>query len=166
MNLLNFMKEMIMKNFSRLPVILSLFLILSPLSAFAGQWNTNKNGVVLGGYDVVSYHTADRAIKGSPRFAAKYDGVKFYFTTKQHRDMFIKNPEKYTPKYHGYCAFAVGAKNAKVPANADTFKLYNGELFVFFNDLNEGKKFNTKIPWNNDEKKLFLQAEKNWEKLK
>lgn len=155
-----------MKNISRLPVILSLLLILLPLSVFAGKWNTNKNGVVLEGYDVVSYHTEDRAIKGLSRLATEYDGVKFYFSTKQHRDMFIKSPEKYAPKFNGYCAFAVGAKNAKVPANADTFKMYNGKLLVFFNDLHEGKKFNTKIPWNNDEKTLFLQAEKNWAKLK
>ena len=46
----------------------------------------------------------------------------------------------------------MAAKNAKVPANADTFKIYNGELLVLFNDNHEGQKFNTKIPWNANEK--------------
>lgn len=156
-----------MKQFSQRPVIFSLLLaILLPFSAFAGDWNTNKNGVVLDGYDIISYRTKDQAIKGSSKFAATYDDVKFYFTSKEHRDMFIKNAKKYIPKYNGYCAFAMGAKNAKVPANADTFKMYNGELLVFFNDLYDGNKFNTKIPWNNNEKKLYAQAEKNWKKLK
>ncbi len=158
---------MIMKNILQPTVILSLLLtILLPLSVFAGNWNTNKNGVVLNGYDIVSYRTADHATKGSAKFAAKYDGVKFYFSSKKHRDMFIKNAKKYIPKYNGYCAFAMASHNAKVPANADTFKLYNGELLMFFNDLYKGGKFNTKIPWNNDEKNFFVQAEKNWKKLK
>ncbi len=158
-----------MKQFSQRPVILSLLLVLVfllPVSAFAGDWNTNKKGVVLDGYDIISYRTKDQATRGSSNFAATYDGVKFYFATRKHRDMFVKNAKKYIPKYNGYCAFAMGAKNAKVPANADTFKMYNGELLVFFNDLYDGNKFNTKIPWNNNEKKLFVQAEKNWIKLK
>ena len=151
-----------MKFLSRLPIFMSLFLTAS---AFAGDWNTN-NGVVLDGYDVVSYRTDDQAIKGSSDISAKYDNVTFNFVTKEHKDMFVKNPEKYIPKYNGYCAFAVGVQDAKVPANADTFKMYNGELLVFFNDMYKGKKFNTKVPWNNEEKNLYEKAESNWAKLK
>jgi len=140
--------------------------ILLPIQAFAGDWNTNQNGVVLDGFDVVSYRSDNKATKGSSNFKAKYDGATFYFSNKKHRNMFTKNPKLYIPKYNGYCAFAVGAKNAKVPANADTFKIYNGELLVFFNDYHDGNKFNTKIPWNSNEKTLFSQAESNWSKLK
>jgi hypothetical protein len=69
-----------MKNISRLAILLPLILVvLSPISSFAGEWNTNKNGVVLDGYDVVSYCTDDQAIKGSSELSAKYDGAKFYF---------------------------------------------------------------------------------------
>ncbi len=154
-------------NILRETTIKSLVLmLLLPVSAFAGDWNTNKNGVVLDGYDVVSYRTDDKATKGLPKLSAKYDGATFYFSTKEHLNMFVKNQKQYVPKYNGYCAFAMGAKNMKVPANADTFKMYNGELLVFFNDLYEGNKFNTKVPWNNDEKKLYSQAENNWSKLK
>ncbi len=144
----------------------SLVLLLASLSAFAGEWNTNEKGVVLDGYDVVSYRTVDRASKGSSKFSTIYDGAKFYFVNQQHRDLFSKNPQLYVPKYNGFCAFAVGANNAKVPANPDTFKMYNGELLVFFNDQWDGQKFNTKLPWNSDEQKLFAQAEINWKKLK
>ena len=91
--------------------------------------------------------------------------LNFQFSSKENRDAFVNNPAHYVPKYNGYCAFAVGAKGAKVPANPDSFKLYNGELLVFFNDLYDGKQFNTKIPWNADERKLHSQAETNWKKL-
>jgi YHS domain-containing protein len=152
-----------MKNTTRISS--AIILLISSLSVFAGEWNTNKAGVVLDGYDVVAYHDSDAAIKGSPSYSAKYDGVTFYFATEEHKGMFVEDPQVYVPKYNGYCAFAIGAKNAKVPANADTFKMYNGELLVFFNDQWEGQKFNTKVPWNNDEKALFTQAESNWKEL-
>lgn len=141
-------------------------ILLFPLAVFAGDWNTDKQGVVLDGYDVVAYQTDDSAVKGSARYSLKYDGVTFFFVSKEHKKMFAKDPQKYIPKYNGYCAFAMGAKNAKVPANADTFKMYNGELLVFFNDLYEGKKFNTKVPWNASEKGFYSKAEDNWTKMK
>ncbi|MFT4562344.1 MAG: hypothetical protein ACI9BW_002088, partial [Gammaproteobacteria bacterium] len=39
-----------------------------------------------------------------------------------------------TIAYNAYCAFAAAHHNAKVPANADTFALNNGEPLQFFND--------------------------------
>ncbi len=143
----------------------SILLLMSTALAHAGSWNTDANNVVLDGYDVVAYRNSDRAVKGSPDYTATYDGVKFQFSNKQNLTAFKQDPQLYLPQYHGFCAFAMGAKNAKVPANADTFKLYNGKLLVFFNDMYEGQKFNTKIPWNQDEKKLYSQAEKNWRQM-
>ena len=49
--------------------------------------------------------------------------------------MFQQNRARFAPKFNGYCAFAAGHHNAKVPANADTFKFYNGELLVFWDRL-------------------------------
>ena len=56
---------------------------LLPLSSFAGEWNTNRNGVVLDEYGVVSYRNNDQAIKGSSKLSAKYDGSKFYFSNSE-----------------------------------------------------------------------------------
>ena len=120
----------------------------------AATWNTNAEGVVLDGYDVVAYRAHDRAEPGSPRHAAEYDGATFYFANAERRALFLQEPERYVPEYHEFCVFAVGARNARVPANPDSFKLYNGELLVFFNDEYEGRKFNTKILWSADERAL------------
>lgn len=154
-----------MDNMTHKWTLTALFLtLILPFSAFAAEWNTNKDGVVLDGYDVVAYRTQAQAVKGSDKFTAEHDGVKFHFSSKEHKELFVEDPELYVPKYNGYCALAVAGKKAKVPANADTFKMYNGELLVFFNDVtNSGNKFNTKVPWNKDEENLFEQAEENWE---
>ena len=148
------------------PILAILITYFSSFAVNASDWNTNKDGVVLDGYDVVAYQKNDKAVKGLADHSAQYDGVMFYFSSQAHKDLFTENPIAYAPKYNGYCAFAVGQNGAKVPANPDTFKMYNGELLVFFNDLYEGNKFNTKIPWNENENDLFSKAQQNWINMK
>jgi len=149
----------------RLTTGIALVLLSLGNAVFAGSWNTNDKGVVLDGYDVVAYHSADKAVRGSDKYVATHDGAKFHFASADNLATFEGNPAQYAPKFNGYCAFAAAHHNAKVPANADTFKMYNGELLMFFNDLNEGKKFNTKIPWNNNERTLYSTAVENWKTL-
>jgi len=90
------------------------------------------------------------------------EGAKFWFTSEEHRNTFRKNPEKYAPQYGGYCAFAMAMKNTRVPSDPRTFKLYNGKLYLFFNDYYEGTPFNTIIPWNADEANMKQKADANW----
>ena len=155
-----------MNNLTKYGYIFSLFLMLVATHSLAADWNTNNEGIVLDGYDVVAYKTEDSARQGLAEYSAQYDGVTFYFTSEKNRELFTSEPTQYIPKYNGYCAFAVGANNTKVPASPDTFKYYNGELLVFFNDLYEGNKFNTKVPWNENEGALYTQAQQNWTQLK
>ena len=146
-------------------LLFTLICMIVAVDATAGSWNTNDKNVGLDGYDVVAYRTMDKAVKGSATHSAKYDGAEFHFASAENMATFKKDPVAYAPKFNGYCAFAASHHNAKVPANADTFKLYNGELLMFFNDLNEGKKFNTKVPWNGNEKALYATAVTNWKTL-
>jgi len=146
-------------------LIYTLVSLLLSVNASAGSWNTNDKNVVLDGYDVVAYRTMDMAVKGSASNSATYDGAEFHFANAENLAKFNEAPARYAPKFNGYCAFAAAHHNAKVPANADTFKLYNGELLMFFNDLNEGQKFNTKVPWNGDEQALYATAVTNWKTL-
>ena len=124
------------------------------------KWSTNEAGMAIDGYDVVAYFTMDQALRGKSRYKATYEGATFHFANATHRDMFTKEPGKYAPKYGGHCAFAVAAKKAKVPADRKTFKIHNGQLLLFFIDLWDDKKFNTKVPWNQDEQAMYSTAEK------
>jgi len=126
----------------------------------------NNEGVAIKGYDVVAYHTQNTAIEGDSQYAVENDGVKWYFASAENMKLFQATPEKYKPAYGGYCAFAVGKMNQKVPVDPETFKIYNGELLLFFNDEYQGKPMNTIIPWNQDEKELKAAADKNWSSLK
>ena len=59
----------------------------------------------------------------------------------------------------------MGMKNAKVESDPESFKLYNGKLYLFFNDYMEGEPFNTIIPWNADEQNAKKMADANWQAM-
>lgn len=129
------------------------------------MYNTTDENVAIGGYDVVAYFTQNEAIRGSQKFSAKHDNVDFYFSSQENQKAFRENPDGFLPQYGGWCAFAVGMQKSKVPSDPNTFKLYNGKLYLFFNDYYKGAPFNTIVPWNSDEKNIKLKADQNWPEL-
>ena len=134
----------------------------STTASESGRWHVNQKNQVLDGYDVVAYQSADKAVRGQPQYATTFEGARFLFVSAENRETFRNDPGKYAPSYGGFCAFAMGKAGQKVPANPETFKMYNGKLLVFFNDLHQGKQFNTKVPWNGSEQTLHANAEQNW----
>jgi YHS domain-containing protein len=139
-------------------ITLLLFLISSTF--FAQNYNTKK-GFIADGYDVVSYFD-QKAEKGNKEFTAEFDGVKFKFSSKQNLALFKENPRKYTPKYGGYCAYAIGAKEKKVDIDPKTFEIRDGRLYLFYNAWGT----NTFELWEKEgADKLRKQADKNWEKF-
>jgi YHS domain-containing protein len=147
-------------------LIITLSTIMMEANAQTKPVFTDDNQVALGGYDVVNYFTGYEARKGTATHVADHNGVKYYFVSEEHKQMFMAAPDRYLPAYGGYCAFAMGMKNTTVPSNPETFKIYQGKLYVFFNDLYEGQKFNTIIPWNSDEVNIKQRADGNWQAMK
>ncbi len=70
----------------------------TPLSSI----NAGSDGVAIKGFDPVAYFTLGKPAKGSEQFAYIWNGAKWFFSTKEHLDLFIKGPEKYAPQYGGY----------------------------------------------------------------
>ena len=126
---------------------------------------TNNENIAIKGYDVVSYFKNYKAVRGSKANSIVYDGVTYYFISKENQTNFKKDPKMYLPQYGGWCAFGMAAQNTKVPSDPKTFKIYNGKLYLFFNDYYKGTHINTIIPWNSNEAKLKIKADKNWEKM-
>ncbi len=154
------------KNILLIAVILIGFMGTAQSQNKKNMYYTNDQNVAIGGYDLVAYFNQNSAVRGSQEFSAKHNEVEFYFSSAANQKAFNEAPEKYLPQYGGWCAFAMGAQNAKVPSNPRTFKLYNGKLFLFFNDYYQGAPFNTIVPWNADEAGLKSKADENWKGLK
>ncbi len=119
-----------------------------------------EDGVAVSGYDVVSYFTQNKAVKGSKDNAVIYQGVLYYFSSVANKEEFKKNPAKYEPEYGGWCAYAMGEKGEKVEVDPKTFKIINGKLYLFYNRLFN----NTLTSWNKNEVNLKKNADANWTK--
>lgn len=154
----------------RIKIITVAFILASAMifssTAFAEDIWADANKVALGGYDVVAYQTVHTSVRGSKDHSTKINDTILYFSSNENLQMFKKDPQKYLPQYGGYCAFGVGQNNVKVLSDPKTFKFHNGKLHLFYNDFHKGKVLNTIIPWNENEKKLSSNADKNWKKLK
>lgn len=141
-------------------VFLILFVAFSA-SMYAQKNYYVKKGAVAKGYDVVAYFN-NEAKQGSKEISTQYDGVDFYFSSKENLNKFKENPKKYIPQYGGFCAYAMGIKGSKVPINPETFEIRDGKLYLFYN---KGKT-NTLTLWTREgAEKLKVKADKNWQKI-
>lgn len=129
-----------------------------------GKVFTNKENVAINGYDVVAYFNAYKAVEGNKKHSVELDGVTYYFSSAANAKTFKENPSAYQPAYGGYCAFAMAMNGSKVPVDPTTFKIRDGKLYLFFNDLYKGEPMNTIIPWNAQEAELVGKADANWSK--
>jgi YHS domain-containing protein len=125
------------------------------------EYNVDKSGVALQGYDPVAYFLDHKAVEGKKDITTVFNGISYRFASEEHRQAFKTNPAKYEPQYGGWCAYAMGATGEKVEINPKTFKIVDGKLYVFYN-----KYFNnTLVKWNENESHLKNSADKNWTKF-
>lgn len=144
--------------------ITAFFFLLTSLQAQDQKRQSSFNlekGLAVQGYDVVSYFTKGKAVKGISSHTVIHQGVKYQFSTVENKEDFKKNPTKYEPQYGGWCAYALGAAGEKVEIDPSTFKILNGKLYLFYN-----KYFNnTLTKWNKDEANLKSKADASWAKF-
>ena len=127
------------------------------------EWSLNK-GVAIQGYDPVSYFPegGGKPLKGDKKILLKRGDVTYYFASKEHRDLFKANPERYEPAYGGWCAWAM-REGSKTEIDPKTFILKNDRLFLFYN----GFWGNTKESWEKKGKHELLAklADEHWKKI-
>jgi YHS domain-containing protein len=121
------------------------------------NFNTEK-GLAIQGYDPISYFISGKDIEGNKSISVTIEGITYYFSSQKNKDLFLKDPKKFEPQYGGWCAYAMGALGEKVEVDPETFKIYDGKLYLFFHSWTN----NTLPKWNADEKNLRPKAEKYW----
>jgi len=125
------------------------------------QFNLADNGVAIKGYDPVAYFTKNDAVKGKKDLSVFHQGIIYYFSTEENKELFKKNPSAYEPQYGGWCAYAMGDKGEKVSIDPETFKILNGKLYLFYN-----RYFNNTLKsWNKSETYLKQNADSNWKNM-
>ena len=157
------MQKVLMPLKYKMKRVLIVFIALLGYNALGQSIDYNtKKGYVAGGYDVVSYFDG-QAKAGLKEYTITHDEIKFKFSSKENLLKFKENPNKYIPKYGGYCAYAVAVGGKKVGINPETFEIRDGELLLFYNSgrNNTLELWKKKSPDN-----LKAMADKNWEKIK
>lgn len=112
-----------------------------------------ENNVALGGYDLVSYQN-NAPIPGSENHEVELKGVSYYFSSLENAQIFESNPEKYLPKYGGYCAFGV-SKGFSAPGNPTFYVLKDSDLFILSNE-------EVLVEFKNNPEEIEKQATSNW----
>lgn len=112
---------------------LPFLLVMALASGVAAESNqiVNKasDGIAISGYDTVGYFTEGRAMKGSPEFEYTWQDAKWLFATSEHRDLFAQDPERYAPRFGGFCTGAMSLGLARL-ANPENWSIIDGKLYM------------------------------------
>lgn len=120
----------------------------------ADSLETKLQGVAIQGYDPVAYFTEGRAVRGKSNYFFTWNDARWLFANAEHRDRFAADPERYAPKFRGYCAYGM-SMGKQVAADPQEWTIVDGRLY-----LNYNRK--TRDIWREDQTALIKKAEKNW----
>jgi YHS domain-containing protein len=134
---------------------LTLALVLAADSARAAEpVNTNGTALALGGYDVVAYFTEGRPVAGQAAHEAEWNGARWRFASAEHRARFLKDPERFAPRYGGYCAWAV-SRGYTATVAPDAWRIVDDRLYLNYSrDVQQ--RWERDIPGN------IRKADTNW----
>ncbi len=137
---------------------LALALTLFGLSGTASAADYAHSTPAVQGYDVVSYHTGKRPVRGNGNFTSDYDGATYQFSSKENLQTFEANPAQYVPAYNGYCAFGVSV-GKKFIGDPEVWRVIDGKTYL---NLDAG----IQDQWLKDTAGRIEAADKQWGKIK
>ncbi len=112
------------------------------------------DGIAINGYDPVAYFTMSKPVEGDMAYASDWEGVKMLFSSAKNKAMFDADPEKFAPKYGGYCAYAV-SKGGTATTSPDAWTVHEDRLYLNFNTTVRGI-------WDQDRPGNIAKADANW----
>ncbi len=117
-----------------------------------------NEAAVVGGYDVVAYHTVGEPTEGSADFASEYQGATWHFASAENKALFDAEPAKYAPAYGGWCS-AGASKGKKVPTLPELWTIVDGQLY-----LNSSPKAHNDLFLANTTE-VIAKGESNWKQI-
>ena len=117
----------------------------------------NSEGIAIRGFDPVGYFTQSKPVKGKPEFSTRWKGVEWHFASTENLEKFTANPEKYAPKYGGYCAYAV-ANGSTAKTEPEAWTIHEGKLYLNYST-------GIKARFDKDKPGYIEKADSNWPKV-
>ena len=134
--------------------LLIFILLYTSITFAASPINIDSEGVAIKGYDPVAYFTMDKHVKGNKGLEYEWKGLKWWFSIENHMKLFIEDPEKYAPRYGGYCAYGV-AVNALFDIKPEAWSIVDGKLYL-------NKNLDVRDMWRKDIPGNIKKADMNW----
>ena len=134
------------------------FAALSAAPALAVDEHYIAGDAVVGGFDVVAYHTVGAPTMGSADYMAKYQGATWHFSSAENLEMFNADPAKFAPAYGGWCS-AGASKGKKVPTMPDLWAIVDGQLYLNSSPAAHNKLFLA------DTDTVIRKGEGNWKTI-
>ncbi|MEL7013576.1 MAG: YHS domain-containing (seleno)protein [Pseudomonadota bacterium] len=132
--------------------------LATPLATQAAQTKKSAiltyEGAAIGGYDPVAYFLTSGPKRGDEAHAVDWKDGRFLFSSAANKKTFEANPEKFAPKYGGYCSYAA-ALNYVAPTSANAWSVYEDRLYLNFN-------LHVRSVWEQDKPGYIAKADGNW----
>ncbi len=130
--------------------------------------NLSDGGLALEGYDPVSYFDQG-PLRGRAEIAATHEGVRYRFASPENRGRFLADPERYLPRYGGWCAFGLGVDEAEIgvsperyPVDPESYEISGGELYLF----HRSRFIDARELWRRDRDRIRQRAAETWRRLR
>nr|WP_293297090.1 YHS domain-containing (seleno)protein [Allomuricauda sp.] len=93
-----------------------------------------ENGYAIGGYDPVAYFKGNKALKGNESISAKWKNVTWLFSSEEHKKIFEKAPNDYTPQYGGWSIYQMSGNGGEGYATQtrpeDSWLIFDRKLYL------------------------------------
>ena len=144
-----------MYRFFRIGCLFGLSLLFTLQIASAGSPEVfSHDGAAIRGYDPVAYHTVGEPAKGSSDYTLTWNDSLWMFSSQENLDLFTSDPEKYAPRYGGYCAWAA-AKGYIASTIPEAWAIHEGQLY-----LNYSRRIQRR--WSRDIPGNIAKGDLNW----
>ena len=117
---------------------MTLFFAMAGLAAASDAVSTSNGLTAAGGplaihgYDVVSYFGSGGPERGLAEFSSKHESVVYRFASKENLRQFVRGPEKFLPRFGGFCAYGVSV-GKKFDGDPLVYRVVDGELYFNLN---------------------------------
>jgi len=146
--------------FSQVRLILAAVIFIIAPYAHAAEKEVYTSGfsnVAIRGYDPVAYFNEGKPVKGKDQYSVSLKGATWRFSSAANRDSFQNNPEKFSPQYGGYCAWAV-SQGYTASTDPEAWHIEKGKLY-----LNYSK--GVQRQWKQDVPGNIAKGDANWPKV-
>ncbi len=115
----------------------------------------------ISGYDPVAYFTDGKPVPGKSEFEYLWHKLRWRFANGAHRELFAKDPDRYTPQYDGYCAMgAAGGETAhKDTVDPEAWAIVDGKLYL--THMRQAME-----DWRQNPAEYIKHADENWAAVK